>query len=179
MEALIDYMVVQDLLYIFLINLFVKYGYVKCPTVFCPHNMANFGLLTAEMCWRVWGTAANFNGFHVLGSLLHRHRSTEANQTLHDVWLSPGLVHYIYWGLLPPNGILPAAKFTLRPIKSCVLLYWQLYRTARQQWASAKLCSVEQREPPIFRRASITLGIGPHSSSCKHFDNNSSTIMWL
>jgi len=33
-----------------------------------------------------------------------------------------------------------------------------------QQWASAKLCGVEQRAPPIFGRAAITLGIGPHSS---------------
>jgi len=31
-------------------------------------------------------------------------------------------------------------------------------------WASAKLCDVEQRAPPIFSRATITLGIGPHSS---------------
>jgi len=30
--------------------------------------------------------------------------------------------------------------------------------------ASAKLCGVEQRAPPIFGRAAITLGIGPHSS---------------
>jgi len=22
----------------------------------CPHNMVNFGLLTAEICWRVWDT---------------------------------------------------------------------------------------------------------------------------
>jgi len=27
-----------------------------------------------------------------------------------------------------------------------------------------KLCGVEQRAPPIFGRAAITLGIGPHSS---------------
>jgi len=30
--------------------------------------------------------------------------------------------------------------------------------------ASAKLCGVEQRAPPMFGRATITLGIGPHSS---------------
>jgi len=24
----------------------------------CPHNMVNFGLLTAEIRWRVWGTLA-------------------------------------------------------------------------------------------------------------------------
>ena len=28
--------------------------------------------------------------------------------------------------------------------------------------ASAKLCGVEQRAPPIFGRAAIALGIGPH-----------------
>jgi len=28
--------------------------------------------------------------------------------------------------------------------------------------ASAKLCGVEQTAPPIFGRAAITLGIGPH-----------------
>jgi len=37
----------------------------------CPHNMVNFDLLTAEICWRVWGTPANFNGFRVLVALLH------------------------------------------------------------------------------------------------------------
>ena len=28
----------------------------------------------------------------------------------------------------------------------------------------AKLCGAEQKAPPIFGRAAITLGIGPHSS---------------
>jgi len=37
----------------------------------CPHNMANFGPLALEVCWRVWGTPANFNGFCVLAALLH------------------------------------------------------------------------------------------------------------
>jgi len=62
----------------------------------CPHNMVNFDPLTAEIGCRVWGIPANFNGFRVLASLLHRHRSTEVNQTLHDVLLSPGLVYIIY-----------------------------------------------------------------------------------
>jgi len=45
------------------------------------------------------------------------HYSTKVNKTLQDVWPSPVLVHYIYFlgGLLPPNGLLPAAKFTLHP----------------------------------------------------------------
>jgi len=74
----------------------------------CPHNiwcnMMNFNPLTAKICWRVWGTPANFNGYLVLASLLHRRRSTEVNQTLHVVWPSCGLLHCIYiytlWGLL-------------------------------------------------------------------------------
>jgi len=62
----------------------------------CPHNMMNFGPLAAEIGPVVWGTPANFNGFRVLASLLPWRRSTEANQTLHDVWPSPGLLHYMY-----------------------------------------------------------------------------------
>jgi len=42
--------------------------------------------------------------------------------------------------------------------------FWQRYCTVLQQWASAKLCGVEQTAPPIFGRVAITLGIGPHSS---------------
>jgi len=57
--------------------------------------MVNFGPLKAGIGRRVWGIPANFNGFRVLASLLHRRRSTEVNQTLHNVWPSPGLVHYM------------------------------------------------------------------------------------
>jgi len=48
--------------------------------------------------------------------------------------------------------------------KSCVILYWQRYCTALEQLASARLCGVEQRAPPIFSSAAITLGIGLHCS---------------
>jgi len=37
----------------------------------CPHNMANFGPLAAEIDPVVWGTPVNFNGFRVLAALLH------------------------------------------------------------------------------------------------------------
>jgi len=65
--------------------------------------MVNFGPLAAEIDWRVWGTPSNFNGFRVLASLLQQRRSTEANHTLHNVWPSPGLVHYlnIFGGCCP------------------------------------------------------------------------------
>jgi len=48
----------------------------------CTGNMVNFGLLTAEICWRVWGTPANFNGFRVLAALLHRTLVVGVSQTL-------------------------------------------------------------------------------------------------
>jgi len=36
----------------------------------CPHDMVNFGTLTAEICWQVCGTPANFNRFRILAALL-------------------------------------------------------------------------------------------------------------
>jgi len=61
-----------------------------------PSQYGELCSLTAEIGWRVCGTPANFNGFCVLASLLYRHRSTEVKQTLHNVWPSPWLVHYMY-----------------------------------------------------------------------------------
>jgi len=36
----------------------------------------------AEICWRVWGTPANFNGFCVLAALLHGTLVVGVSQTL-------------------------------------------------------------------------------------------------
>ena len=47
----------------------------------CPHNTVNFGPLTAEICWRVWGTPANFNGFRVMAALLHGSQVVSVSQT--------------------------------------------------------------------------------------------------
>jgi len=48
----------------------------------CPDNMVSFGLLTAEICWLVWGTPENFNGFHVLAALLDATLVVGVSQTL-------------------------------------------------------------------------------------------------
>jgi len=48
----------------------------------CPHNMVNFGPLAAEICWRVWGTPANFNRFRVLAVLLHGTLVVGVSQTV-------------------------------------------------------------------------------------------------
>jgi len=44
----------------------------------CPHNMVKFGLLKAEICCRVWGTPANFNGTLVVGVSQTLRRWTES-----------------------------------------------------------------------------------------------------
>jgi len=78
--------------------------------------MANFGPLTAEICRRICGTPANFNGYRVLALLLQRRRSAEAKQTLQDVWLFSGCYAIsTLSGALAADGILPGAKFILRP----------------------------------------------------------------
>ena len=66
------------------------------------HMSPQYGVLRPTNGWdrlASLDTLANFNAFRVLSSLLHRCRSTEVNQTFHDVWPSPGLVHF--WGSCP------------------------------------------------------------------------------
>jgi len=48
----------------------------------CPDNMVNFGLLTAEIRWRLWGTPANFNVFLVFAAVLHITLVVGVSQTL-------------------------------------------------------------------------------------------------
>jgi len=124
------------------------------------HNIVNVGPLTADICWRVCGTPANFKGFRVLASLLcpYRRRSTEANQTLHDVWPSPGLVHYMYIF----GGSCPVTEFCQVQNSLCVQVLRSRILAALLH--GTQVVGVSQTFPPIFGRAAITLGIGPHSS---------------
>jgi len=46
------------------------------------HYVVNFSPLAAEICWRVWGTPTNFNGFCVLAALLHSTLVVGVIQTL-------------------------------------------------------------------------------------------------
>jgi len=48
----------------------------------CRQNMMHFGPLAAEICWRVWGTPAHFNGCRVLAALLHSTLVAGVSQTL-------------------------------------------------------------------------------------------------
>jgi len=78
--------------------------------------MVNVGPLTAEIGSGFWGTSANLMGF---ASWLHyctdvaQWRSTKLCTMFGG--LLGGTVYIHFWGLLPPNGILPSAKFTLCP----------------------------------------------------------------
>jgi len=52
----------------------------------CPDNMVNFGLLTAEICCRVWVTPANFNGFRVLACSVTAQHSISVRQPNFAAW---------------------------------------------------------------------------------------------
>jgi len=144
-----------------------------------PHMSAQYGELRPTNGWDPFtslGNPANFNGFYVLPSFLQRCRSPEANQTLHDVWPSPVLVHYIYifLGLLPPDGILPVLPVqnslyvhVLRsPILAALLHGTPVVGVSQtlRRGTRNRITELSPRAPPIFGLAAITLGIGPHSS---------------
>ena len=133
----------------------------------CIHNMANFGPLTAEIGLGVWGTPANFNGFRILPSLVQRRRSPEANETLHGVWPSPGLIHYVYifGGSCPLTEFCPMQNSldvqVLRSPILAALLHGTpaagVIQTLRRGTTNG--ITEQQRAPPIFGRAAIILGI--------------------
>jgi len=124
----------------------------------CPQNMMNFSLLAAEIVSLVWGTPANFNSFRVLASLLQRRRSTEANQTLHDVWPSFALIDY----LCTFGGCCPVTEFCqahiLVVVKSHVSVHEERvlsrYEGAMIHWHAA-------RGRPISRLFTTTAQLTP------------------
>jgi len=139
----------------------------------CSHNTVNFSQLAAEIGLSVAGTPTNFNGFRVLASLLHRRRSTDVNQTLHDVWRSPELVDYIYTF----GGCCPLKEFYQVQNSRCVQVLRSLILAALLHGTPAAgvsqtlrrgtrngITQLSQTVPPIFGWAAITLGIGPHYS---------------
>jgi len=136
----------------------------RCPSELQP----------TEIGLPVWGTAANFDWFYFLASLLQRRRLPEANQTLHDLWPSPGLVQYIYIF----GGLCFLTEFRQVQISLCIQVVHSPILPALLQgtpaasisqtlWCGTRngITELAQTAPPIFGWAAITLGIGPHSSS--------------
>ena len=119
--------------------------------------MVNFDPLTAEIRWRVSGTPANFNRFHILASLLQQRRSLEANQTAGSLAVSWASILYIhFWGLLPPDGNLLRAKFTLHsilaPILAALLHGTPAVGFSQTLWRGTRngITELSQRAPPIL-----------------------------
>jgi len=115
----------------------------------CPHNMVNFVLLIAEICWRVWGTPANLNVFRVLTALLHGTLLVGVSQTaalnrgrhLHSAWRSLrwALAHILVMFVLEPlagyccdagKSVFGCACVWLLGIPSTLLSYKFGYRTS-------------------------------------------------
>jgi len=79
---------------------------------------------------------------------------------------------YTFSGLLPPDGILPLAKFTLHP--SLAFSYSGNVNARHSSSGHQRnfahgarngITELSQMAPPIFGWAAITLGIGPHFRS--------------
>jgi len=130
---------------------------------------------TSAHCWWVRGTPANFNGFRALASLLQLPRSMEANKTLHDVGC---LLHwytiYTFWGSSPITEFCHVqnsrcVQVLRSPILAALMHGTRAVGVSESLWHRTRngITELSQRAPPIFIRAAITLGIGPHSSSSK------------
>ena len=138
----------------------------------CIHNMANFGPLAAKICWRVWCTPANFSGFSHLGFITATTSFTRGQpnfaRCLAVSWAGTLYIHF----RRPPGGVLPSAKFILRPslvfsyIGSVTAQYSTSgVRETLRRGTRNGITKISQRAPPMCCWAAITLGIGPHSSS--------------
>ena len=108
-----------------------------------PHNMVNFGPLTAEIGLPVWAPHQILTGFasslHYCSNVAHRRPTKLCTFGRLLGWCTM----YTFWGLLPLGGMLPRANFTLRP--SLAFLYiGKRYCAALKQRASAKLCGMVQ-----------------------------------
>ena len=97
----------------------------------------------------------------------------EANQTLHDLWPSLGLVHYtyIFGGSCPLMEFCPVQNWLYVQVLHCSILAALLHSTPAAGVSQTLLRGTRngitepsQRASPIFGWAAITLGIGPHCS---------------
>ena len=104
----------------------------------------------------------------------HRYCNDVAHRrpTLHDVWPSPGLVHYIYifWGSCPLTEFCPVHSLYVQVLCSLILAALLHGTPAAVVSQTLRLgtrngiTELSQRTPPIFGWAAITLGIVPQSS---------------
>jgi len=141
---------------------------------------SQYGELWPTSSWDRSGSLEHTSQFQRLLHLgfvtaaVQRCRSTEANQTLRDVWPSPGLLHnciYTFLELLLPDGNLPRANSLCFQVLHSPILVALLHGTPSagvsqtlQRGTRNGITGLSQRAPPIFGWAAITLDIGPHCS---------------
>jgi len=134
----------------------------------CPHNVANFGPLTAEICSAVWGHPSKFQRVSRLGFVTAATSLTGGQQTFvrSSAVSWPGTLYiYIFEGscLLTEFCQISLRVQVLRsPILAALLhgtraaaVYQTLWRGTRKG-----ITEISQRALPIFGWAAITLGIG-------------------
>ena len=92
-----------------------------------PDNMVNFGPLTAEIGWGVWGTPANFNWSRVLAALLRGTLVVGVSQTLRrwpegatSIW--QGGHHVGHWPTFLVLSLLTIALFLVLAPKTRTML---------------------------------------------------------
>ena len=142
----------------------------------CLYNMANFGLLAAETVSLVWGTRVPSKRQRLsrLGFLSATSLTGGQPNFARCLAVSCAATLCIHFRrLLPPDGISPHVKFTLRP--SLAFSYIGSVTARHSSSGRQPNCAAwykewnygtfpEVRAPPIFGWAAITLGIGPYSS---------------
>jgi len=97
-----------------------------------PHNMVNFSP-SAEICWRVWCTPANFNGFHVLAALMHGTRVVGVSESLRSwtegaAYIRQDDHHVGHWPILQ---LLLCLVFLCCTIYFCLSRFVVRYRNAK------------------------------------------------
>ena len=138
----------------------------------CPHNIANFGLLMAEIGSWFWGTPQIWTGFasclHYCTDVAHR-RPTK----LHTMFgrLLDWYTRYTFSGPLARWWNF-ADSLYIQLLRSPILAAL-LHGTPAAGMSQALRCGTRnrimerlQRAPPVFGWAAIKLGIRPHSSFC-------------
>jgi len=94
----------------------------------------------AEICLRVWGTPANFNGFGVLAALLHGTLVVGVSQTLRH-WTDGAT--YIRQGAItssigPHSSILYTSLFTKQVVQSNKTNKYSNLKKPTRMWANAQ-----------------------------------------
>jgi len=122
------------------------------------------------------GHPSKFQRVSRLGFLLHRRRSPEINQTLHDVWPSPGLVQCMRFGGCCLTEFCQVQNslcvHDLRaPILAALLHSTRavgVSQTSRRRTSNGitelLLLVIFNKWHRLYSQGAIVLGVGPHSS---------------